>query len=428
MIENIMQTKKPRTLFFIRAYNDLDHFSPVIAEFVKRGENPVLINYCDLEINGDYRLEYLRSLGEIDVRNMPDDKFILSNKVNTFYQKFNSKLYKLLRRRNSILGKIHRRLFFNFKEELKFLKDNNISNCVFEWGTPFIRGDLVEKFFIAAKSIGLKTIAIPHGCNVFVNSDVTSSYRQLFSKGKLPNNSDRNLFDYFIVQNPIRRDGWIRWGYDPVKTQAWGSPRFYSKWAEINANSCPKFVPKFKTTGKVKIAFMQFQKDYNINKNEIRKTLKILSDNKDVCLVIKDSTRHGKEYFDKSILSEELGGSLVEWCGNEVHSPSLIQWADCVIVFGSSIGLEVLLQNKILINPLYLHSNKTLYEHYGASHDVSNINELKSLINLIIKGEVINNKEAIKSILSEIVFAGKDPYNVPEYYYQKISSNYLEYT
>ena len=423
-----MQKNKQRTLFFIRAYNDLDHFSPVIAEFVKRDENPIIINYCGLDLSEDYRVKYLCSCGAIDIRNMPDQKFISANKKNTLADKIRRRAYQLLRRRKGIIGRLHRRLFFDCSAELKFLLDNRVAACVFEWGTPFIRGDLIERFFIAAKSVGLRTVVIPHGCNVFVNSDVTSGYRRLFENGKLPDNSDYNLYDYFVVQNPLRRDGWVRWGFDPVKTQAWGSPRFYPKWAKMNASICPQYTPPFDTGNKLKVVLMQFQKDYNINRGEIKRTLEVLSGNPNICLVIKDSTRAGKEYFDKSNLSGQLGGSLLEWCGNEVHSPSLIAWADCVIVFGSSIGLEVILQNKLLINPLFFHTNKTLYEHFGASHDASSLEELSQLINSIISGKVVNDKKAIDSLIREVVFAGREPYDAPAFYYKKISARYLDYT
>lgn len=422
-----MQKGKTRTLFFIRAYNDLDHFTPIIAEFVKRNENPIIISYCGLKLLNDHRVEYLKSIGATDFREMPDSKFISMSNAVTVYKKITRRIYNYTRQRNNWIARLRRHLFFDFSDELKFLHDNNVGACVFEWGTPFIRGDLVLRFFLAAKSKGIKTVAIPHGANVFVNSDVTIGYRQQFARGKYPDNSDRNLFDYYVLQNPIRRDGWIRWGYDPIKTQAWGSPRFYPEWARKNASLCPAYSPAFDHGVRLKVAFMQFQKDYNINKGEIEKTLKVLSRNPELCVVVKDSTRAGKEYFNRSKLSGQLGDSLMEWCGNEVHSPSLIDWADCVIVFGSSIGLEVLIHDKFLINPLFFHSNSTLYEYFGASHDVRTIDELNQVLKAIKNGELVNDNKAIDLLLNEVVYAGGKEFNVPEYYYDKISLPYLDY-
>jgi hypothetical protein len=422
-----MSKNNQRVLFFIRAYNDLDHFSPIIAEFLKQNEEPIIITYAGLDLLEDYRVKYLRSLGNIKIEHMPDEKYIASESRGNILQKILSRLYSIRRRRTNFIGEIYRKLFFDCTYETDYLKAHSISACVFEWGTPFIRGELIERFFIAAKGLGLKTIAIPHGCNVFLNSDVTTGYRKNFNKGILPNNKDRNLYDYYVLQNPIRRDGWIKWGYDPVKTQAWGSPRFYPDWAMTNKLICPQYSPIFDTRNKVKVVFMQFQKEYNIDKDAIRKTLKTLSNDPNVCLVVKDSTRQGKEYFNQAKISNELGDALVEWCGNEVHSPSLISWSDCVIVFGSSIGVEVLLQDKILINPLYLHTNKTLYEYYSASHDVNSDGELIALMGKILKNNVPDKKEGTTELLREVVYAGREQYDVPNLYFKKIRSEHLEY-
>ena len=62
-----------------------------------------------------------------------------------------------------------------------------------------------------------------------------------------------------------------------------------------------------------------------------------------------------------------IGRCLIGWYGNEVHSPALIDWADCVIVIGGSIGIEAMLQNKHVVYPTYL-SNHTMYEYYQAAH------------------------------------------------------------
>ena len=155
--------------------------------------------------------------------------------------------------------------------------------------------------------MGITTIAIPHGCNVFLNSDVTFGYRKLIQKGVIPDQSDRNLFDYYIFQNPIRRDGWIKWGYNPIKTQAWGSLRFYPEWASINKEICPKFNYEKNDADKIKVVFMQFQKEYNLKNELIFDTLKNISSLENILLAVKDSTREGKEYYDKNKKSSSLG-------------------------------------------------------------------------------------------------------------------------
>ena len=94
---------------------------------------------------------------------------------------------------------------------------------------------------------------------------------------------------------------------------------------------------------------------------------RIASDDR-IFLVIKQSTRSNKDYHTEKFKNKYTKFDNVEFSGNEDHSPALIKWADCVINYASKgIAIEVLLQNKILINPYYLHSNKTYFEKYDAA-------------------------------------------------------------
>ena len=64
-----------RTAFFIRAYNDVDHFVPLIAEFIRRKENPIVILNADIEFEKDYRIAYLINLGEFEIFRDIDIKY-----------------------------------------------------------------------------------------------------------------------------------------------------------------------------------------------------------------------------------------------------------------------------------------------------------------------------------------------------------------
>ena len=55
-----MNNKSRRVAFFIRSYNDVDHFVPLIAEFILKKENPIIIINSDFKIDNDYRFMYLK--------------------------------------------------------------------------------------------------------------------------------------------------------------------------------------------------------------------------------------------------------------------------------------------------------------------------------------------------------------------------------
>jgi hypothetical protein len=428
MQEHLIRTKEnERVAFFIRAYNDVDHFVPVIAEFIKKDENPIIILTTDLDFENDYRVLYLKTLGNFEVFRDEDIDFMNYEKRGSFLSKLSSRIYSLKRNRKGFIGRLYRRFNFDCKKELEFLKFNNIGACVFEWCTPFERGEVVEKYFFAAKGIGLRTISIPHGCNIFINSDVTIGYRKEAINGKLVDPSDRNHFDYYVLQNPIRRDGWIRLGYDAVKTQAWGSSRFYPDWAKTNVEICPKFKPRKNNENKLKVVFMQFQKDYNVHNELVMGALQELSRLDYISLVVKDATREGKAFYNRNKAAGELGDALINWYGNEVHSPALIDWADCVIVIGGSIGIEAMLQKKHLIYPTYLNTNHTMYEYFNAAHCAASISEMKNILSKLKNNPDMPQPHGIETMIKEIVYAGGEPFDVPLRYYELIKESNLSY-
>ena len=413
-------------IFFVRAYNDFDHFAPLIWKCIQKGDAPTILITTSLTIEEDYRFKLINSNEKVRVIYDIDETFEKHFKAKTFIEKVIRRFYFLRRDNNSFIGKMYRRWFFDLSDQLTFLRKESFHSCIFEWSTPYARGDMIEKYFFAAKALGITTFALPHGCNIFVNSDVTYGYRESFNRGKLVDQSSTRLFDYYIFQNPIRRDGWVKWGFDPSKTQAWGSLRFFPDWAKMNLEACPKFKPVIKKT-KLNVVFMQFQKEYNIDNLAVFDFLRAVSNINDISLVVKDATREGKSFYDQKSASNELGPSLVSWVGNEVHSPALIAWSDLVIVIGGSIGIEAMLQNKPVLYPSFLSSNYTLYEKFNAAYCTKSREESLQLINNLKEKKYSEQLPGIEKMIEEIVYAGQKEFDVLEKYYNEISSDYMNY-
>ena len=419
---NAIARSQKRSVFFIRAYNDLDHFAPILAEYLKAKEKPIVILTTDLDFETDYRVSYLRSLGELEVVMDIDDEFLRVTRKQGFIGRIAKRLYAIKRNRNGTFAKIWRRFFFDCSKEMAYLSSLNVGICVFEWSTPFARGETIEKYFVAAKSIGITTAAIPHGCNIFLNNDSTIGYRKLHSRGEFADQSETQFFDYYVFQNPIRREGWIKWGFNPAKTFAWGSTRFYPAWAEINRTICPAFDPPDLDESRFKVVFMQFQKDYNLDNEGVMSLLLELSQMDGIALAVKDATREGKAFYDKGKEAGNLGSSLVGWFGNEVHSPSLIGWADCVIVIGGSIGIEAMLQDTDVVYPTYLNYNETMYEGFDSAHCVESEEALMACLLDLRNGLGQDKTKGIERLFSEIIYAGQEEFDVPRFYYEKLSS------
>jgi hypothetical protein len=418
-----------RTAFFLRAYNDIDHIAPVIWKFIKKGEKPIVIFHTDVDYENDYRIKFLLSEGEVEIIRDLDAKYLRFQKVSkSLLYRINYKLYRLKRNPRTFLGRLHRKFSFDCSNEVEFLLKNEISQCVFEWGTPFERGEVINKYFIAAKGQGITTLCLPHGCNMFTHSDVNEGYRALMIKGGIADQSFRREYDYYVFQNPFRRDGWVKWGYNPVKTFAWGSARWCPEWQKLNQKICPKFVPQKNSDQRYKIVFMQYQSNYNIDKDLIWSLLSAIASNNKIQLIIKDSTRHGTNYSSKQFLENYGNVQNVEFVGNEANSPALIECSDCVIAFGSSIGIEALIQNKPLINPHYLISNRTHYEKFNAALNAGSQKDvILHLEKLINEREYNIPDENKQKLFKEFIYGGKEDHDVLESYYGKITEGYLSY-
>ena len=71
-----MNNKLRRVAFFVRAYNDLDHLTPLVAQFIIKKENPLIVVYTDLDVDNDYRFIYLKSLGDFEIIKEMDIEYV----------------------------------------------------------------------------------------------------------------------------------------------------------------------------------------------------------------------------------------------------------------------------------------------------------------------------------------------------------------
>jgi hypothetical protein len=108
---------------------------------------------------------------------------------------------------------------------------------------------------------------------------------------------------------------------------------------------------------------------------------------------------------------------------SKVDSVSLIAAADAVLDVGSSIGLEVVLQGKLLVNPVYIHELRTLFDAIPDSCVVAHgVDEVERALRAAAAGDAPRpTREALDELLRRAVYGGRDPYDVPQLYYDRIT-------
>ena len=111
---------------------------------------------------------------------------------------------------------------------------------------------------------------------------------------------------------------------------------------------------------------------YRIDVERMLKTFDLLSKVDGLEVVVKPHTRSGKEakVYETIPLSNVYEFSSVELC----------EWADIMIVIGSSILIETLVQRKPVLYLKYLHENTTQYEEFGACWTIRDEAQLKEAL------------------------------------------------
>lgn len=386
--------------FFLNSYNDIDNITPVIWKFLEKGEEVIVIFGTNYDYKNDYRIGYLQQNYSLMIFTFPSDYKHISMKTTSRHIKY-------------LLG--------SYGKYEKFLKNHNISVCIFEWKV-FYSSSLQNMFFGAAKKLKIPTIAIPHGVSIYTNRDITKNSREHYRKtGIIEQSTFHNDVDLCVAPNVNTQQMQIIAGMDSTISEVWGSARYCSEWAKINLEICPKFMANKSTEGKIKVVFMLPNWDYNVNISETISLINELANLPWVYTVIKGHTR---EYGD-------LGNNLIDDLNNlpnveasvSSHSAALIQWGDAIINFGSSIGIEIIVQDKTFINPVYLHSNQTMFEMTKSAFEPKNNDEVIEILDEIknknLKSILFINK---KLLLKKAVYCGKDEYDVLEYYWKNIST------
>jgi hypothetical protein len=131
------------------------------------------------------------------------------------------------------------------------------------------------------------------------------------------------------------------------------------------------------------------------------KTFDLLSQLEGTEVAVKPHTRSGKEaeVYEHIPLRNVYEFSSVELC----------EWADVMLVIGSSILIETLVQRKPVLYLKYLHENITQYEEMGACWTIHNEAELKDAMMSLRndKNRVPYTDENTNRFLSEIICGGQ---------------------
>jgi hypothetical protein len=384
---------------------------------MKRDNYPVAV-YClnpEYDLQNDYRLRFLKRLG-IKVSFIFDEcgrALGLSHRITRFVSRtcfrfvhaldnhlpsaFQSAFASFRHRAQKTAKKYYKRSrkeFYNVPWAQAVLEKSEAQILCFDHINP--DRYVVEIFLQAAKAKSIPTLALPHGVFIYTNNFVRNGSAEEDRYDKF------NRFDYIITQNELRKDVLARAGVHKEKISVLGSARYSNEWMAQNKSILPRTMgSKTEGSGRLKTVFMTTRFAYRVDVERMLKTFDLLSKVDGVEVVIKPHTRSGKEakVYETIPLSNVYEFSSVELC----------EWADVMIVIGSSILIETLVQRKPVLYLKYLHENTTQYEEFGACWTIQDETQLKeALLSLREnKTRVPYTDENIDRFLSEIIYGGQ---------------------
>ena len=416
-------------LFFVRHFNDIDHIAPVVWR-MKQDRYPVAV-YCmnpRYEIAADYRLQFLKNIGvPVDYLHHAFDQkrgwlygMLQAFMIRSFsWQKALDASDKkqaalggdLPAKAAGLLGvlfyKLTRLIYYNTGWARSVLQSTGAAVICFDHIRPGLY--VVKPLLRAAADAHIPTVSLPHGVMLYTNA------------APKPKASDKrrlakfNRFDYILVPNQLRKDLLVRSGVDEKKVAVLGSPRYCAQWLEQNKRILPpNSAAENHDCSKLKVVLMASKPQCQVDMLRLRSTLELLAQLPGVEVRIKPHTRSSGE---KNLVDDPR-----LYDASRDLTARLCEWADVMLVVGSSVITEALMKGRPALYLKYLHANTTLFEDLGACWTIHDEKELKDAL-LSLQGAgagVPYSEDNVAAYLIEVVYGRQKDRDVLNDYEQFI--------
>jgi hypothetical protein len=415
-------------LFFVRHFNDIDHLTPVAWKLCQ--DNYQVAVFCmnlKYNIQQDYRLRFLKHQGVV-VDYLygafyeelgPVHQFLCAlirasykaqQKLAYDYQRPFAALPKLLGRLAEFAGtslyKLARRIYYDQRWARSVLTRTDAQVICFDYIMP--KHYVVDVFLKAAGQMSIPVLALPHGVQLYTNemTKPKSTETRRFAKF--------NRFDYIVAPNQLRKDSLVKAGVAGNKISVLGSARYCRTWIEQNSQIVPKAAAKFgRNSENLKVVLMPSKPQCRLDMERMFASCRLIAELNGIDALIKPHTRTRKfDKFDNYPLPDVT----------DVLTADLCDWADVLLVVGSSVMTEALMRGKPALYLKYLHDNTTLFEELGACWTIHDEAELKNalLILLADKNHIPYSKESVANFLTDVVYGGHNNMDVLSTYKQFI--------
>ena len=359
-----------KALFFLRHYNDIDHVTPVIHQWIGSGHQCDVVLIGSMQFRNDFRVKYLSQLQGVRVAHMKELFSLID------YWKWRLQMLILTRnvRRIKILGRLAEKLAERIDEKKReplwretagFLLDRCFGNdnkgvVAFDWieRNSVICIEWVEVVVAMAKERGFGTISLPHGDSPHysqlirrgehrVEPDKTFLAATIFAKVVVPNELCAVRFRPFMTENQLA---------------VLGSPRYCEAWLKILLGLMPPS-PLSRSDSKLKIVMFLRKSNFTTFWEEVGEMVHLIAAFPGVELIIKPHTRSGwKQSLTKDSSIRRLPNVSV--ASDDAHSVHLMNWADVIIDLATSVVFEAVRAKKPVLAADYLIAARSVVAYY----------------------------------------------------------------
>jgi len=405
-------------LLVLRTYPDIDHIAPLAWKLLEEGEEVHAVIAPGYDPAGDHRIALLRRYPRFHLHEVGRGPLGMLRNTLPYA------LLDVLRRRVRVVGvEWGYGLAEGYERPASPAGIRAVARSI---ARSIVRAPRLDPFqtrlnyVIAARLLGRATVCLPHGLNIKLDSATTDDVRAKLANGGL-DWRDRNRFTRYVLNTEHHRQFHLDHAKgDPEVMETWGALRWSPAWFELNRELAPPYAwPR--DADRLKVVFMLPKWRNQVHVDAVVELVRRVQALDYVSLAIKGHSR--PEYGSADPLRDD---PEIDWDRildvSKVDSVSLIAAADAVLDVGSSIGIEVVLQGKLLINPVYIHELRTLFDAIPDScvvaHDVG---EVERALAAAAAGDAPRpTREALDELLRQAVYGGRDPYDVPQLYYDRI--------
>ena len=358
-----------KALFFLRHYNDIDHIVPVIYKWSRAGHDSTVILLGQADAGNDYRIQFISSLDRVRLIPLaalltrPDlVRFRLISLILYGHARryFSDGVFRVLQVLWPCAGR--RELWDSTARIILDKAFGTEERGVVVSGRLGMASaspvEFIQEVLSQAHGRGYAAVSLPHEGSPHI-SELVRDDELLLEAG--PVHTGSNLFDYVICPNELSAQHLPPYLADsPIKVL--GSARYSDEWLDVITGLLSP-ASLHKKPGELHVVMFLRKREYSLFWDEVERVMLMLGQLEGVHLIIKTHPGEHRRQPLRKIL-KRIRSRHIELAGDQVHSTSLLEWADVAIDVATPVSFEAVKRGVPVLAAEYLHAGYTALAHY----------------------------------------------------------------